>query len=294
MLRSLGHKVALEETYRGGAADLLVALHAHKSAGAVAEFLAKRPGTPVVVALTGTDLYEDLPGSEDARQTLAAAWRLIVLQPLAIAALPDAERAKARVIFQSVPSPRHRALPEADTFDVCVLGYLRDVKDPMRAALAARLLSPTSKLRILHVGAALDEEWEKRARTEQAENPRYRWLGGLPRTKALEVLGKSRLLVHSSKHEGGANAISEAVVASVPVLATRIPGSVGLLGEEYRGYFPVGDTAALATLLGRAEHEPAFYAAIARACAARRPLFDPARERESWRRLLDELPEQPR
>ena len=170
-----------------------------------------------------------------------------------------------------------------------MLGHLRPVKDPFRTALAVRLLPPASRLAILHLGSALSPEMAAQARAEAAVNPRYRWLGEVPRGRALRVLGRCRLLVLTSELEGGANAISEAVAVSVPVLSSRIAGSVGLLGADYPGYFPVGDTAALARLLERAESDAAFYRALQEWCARLSPLVDPVRERQSWADLLAEL-----
>jgi glycosyltransferase involved in cell wall biosynthesis len=127
------------------------------------------------------------------------------------------------------------------------------------------------------------------ARAEAAVNPRYRWLEEQPRYKALRVLARCRLLSLTSVLEGGANVISEALAASVPVLSSRIAGSVGLLGEGYPGYFPVGDTYALAQLLERAEADVAFYETLCSWCARLRPLVDSERERRSWEDLLREL-----
>jgi glycosyltransferase involved in cell wall biosynthesis len=148
---------------------------------------------------------------------------------------------------------------------------------------------PSSRLRVLHVGAALSPDMAQRARAEAAVNPRYRWLGDLPRWKALRALARCRLLSLTSRLEGGANVVSEAIAAGVPVLASHIPGSVGLLGTAYPGYFPVGDTRALADLLHRAETDAAFYNHLKAWCRRLRPLVRPARERQSWRRLLREL-----
>ena len=67
-------------------------------------------------------------------------------------------------------------------------------------------------------------------------------------------------MVLSSRSEGGANVISEAIVAGVPILASRMDGNVGLLGADYPGYFPVGDTQALARLLWRIEADAPFVA----------------------------------
>jgi glycosyltransferase involved in cell wall biosynthesis len=122
-----------------------------------------------------------------------------------------------------------------------------------------------------------------------ARTPRYAWHGDRPRREALAILAGSAVLLVTSRLEGGSNAVSEALAAGVPVLSSRIDGSVGVLGPEYAGLFPPGDAAALASLLARAEDEPGFLEALRGATAALRPLVDPAREREAWRALLAEL-----
>jgi putative glycosyltransferase (TIGR04348 family) len=289
LLRGLGHRVTLEEEYRGGDCDLLVVLHARRSFPSARLFHRLHPGLPLVVALTGTDLYRDLPRSARARQALEWARRIVVLQKLALAELPPTLRARARVIHQSALAAGKKPRRREEAFEVCVLGHLRAVKDPFRAAEASRLLPDTSRVQVLQAGGALDRTMALRARREEAANPRYRWLGELPRWKALRVLARSRLLVLSSILEGGANVISEALASSVPVLSSRIPGSVGLLGRDYPGYFPPGDTRALARLLKRAEADPAFYRRLEGRCRELAGLADPAREKRSWRRLLAEL-----
>jgi putative glycosyltransferase (TIGR04348 family) len=271
---------------------VLVALHARRSAAAVQDFRRIHPGRPIVIALTGTDLYDAIHTDPIAQQALEWASRLVVLQPLGIAELPSHLQERTRVIYQSAEAPPVGYKTQAKRrrlFEVCVLGHLRPVKDPFRTALASRLLPASSCLRVLHIGAALSPDMAEQARSEAAENPRYRWLGDLPRWKALRALTRSRLLVLTSLMEGGANVISEAIAAGVPVLSSHIPGSVGLLGADYPGYFPVGDTRALADLLHRAETDTGFYKKLTFSCRRLRPLLRPGRERQSWRRLLQEL-----
>ncbi len=130
---------------------------------------------------------------------------------------------------------------------------------------------------------------EERARRAMARDPRYRWVGDLPRAEAQRLLAQSHVMVLSSRMEGGANVVSEAIVAGVPVLASQIPGNVGMLGARYPGYFPLGDTEALAYLLKRAATDAPFYRRLSNWCAALAPLFEPARERETWQSLLAEL-----
>jgi putative glycosyltransferase (TIGR04348 family) len=289
LLRELGHRVEIDVEYRGEECDLLIALHAYKSYSSIRRFHDERPSAPLVVGLAGTDLYRDIHTRPAARESLELATRLVLLQPLGKAMLPVAVQNKARVIYQSVQMPPSTEPIRSDVFEVCVLGHLRPVKDPLRTALAARLLAAASRIQVLHVGDALSEELAEQARAEAARNPRYHWLGGLPRSKALGVLSRCRLLSLTSKSEGGANVISEAIVAGVSVIASHIAGSIGLLGEDYPGYFPVGDTQALADLLWRAETDTVFYNTLRDCCARRRHLFDPAREKQSWEALLSEL-----
>ncbi len=287
-LRALGHHVVLSEGWDGRACDVLVALHATKSYPAAARYRARYPAAPLVVGLAGTDLYQDLPASEEARRSLDLATRVTVLQPLGLERLPPAVRPKARVLIQSahpappVPAPR-------GVLQACLLAHLRAVKDPFLAAEAVRRLRPGSRWRVAHLGAALDPGAAERARTEMTRCDRYAWRGDRPRREALGVLAGSAALLVTSRLEGGSNAVSEAIAAGVPVLSTRVDGSIGVLGPAYPGLFPVGDAAALAALLARAEDEPGFLAALRARVAALRPLVAPAREREAWRALLGEI-----
>ena len=289
LLGELGHDVSVGTEYRRDRSDLLVAVHARKSHRAIADFRAFHPGGAVVVLLAGTDLYQDGPANRRVRQSLERASRLVVLQPLARRSVPSPFRRKVRIIRQSVRKSHFTGLTHARGFDVCVLGHLRPVKDPLRTAYAVRGLPSASRIRVVQVGRALSSSMERRARVEVNRNPRYRWVGDRPRRRALRVLARSRLLVLSSRSEGGANVISEAIVGGVPFISSRIDGSVGLLGPEYPGYFDVGDTAALTGLLRRAETDRDFLRELRAHCRRLGPLFHPQQERNAWRDLIAEL-----
>jgi dimethylhistidine N-methyltransferase len=288
LLRSLGHHVVLAQAWADEPCDVLVALHAGRSAPSIERYRTARPHAPLVVALTGTDLYQEIHTSEVAQCSLVLASRLVVLQPLGIQEISPSLRSKVRAIHQSAPRVP-RSAPAHDTFDVCVMGHLRAVKDPFCTAQASRLLPPQSRIRVVHMGGALDPGMADSARVEARENPRYVWLDEVERCRALATLAQSRLLCLTSRLEGGANVVSEALAAGVPVISSRIDGSVGILGRAYPGFFPVGDTAALATLLYRAESDASFYAELAAICQGLAPLVDPVRERQCWKDLLAEL-----
>ena len=290
MLRSLGHRVAVRTAWDGASADLLIALHAWRSAASIHRFRDRFPTRPLIVALTGTDIYGFLHTEpETTRRSLECADRLVGLHDLAGEALPPAFRGRVRVVHQSVAVGSGGRRPSKRTFDVCVVGHLRREKDPLRAASAARELPAESRLRVLHAGGARDPDWAEAARREMARNPRYRWLGEVPAWRVRRLYERTHAMVISSRTEGGANVVSEAVVAGLPVIASRIPGNVGLLGPDHPGTFPPEDTGALRDLLVRAETDPGFLGDLARRQAARAALFAPERERAAWRRLLEEL-----
>jgi putative glycosyltransferase (TIGR04348 family) len=269
----------------------MVAIHAWRSADAIGRFKARHPKHPLILQLSGTDIYQYI--TEDATPTLRSmelADRLVALNSLAWRVVPKELRKKLRVIFQSAPKPARTRRPGERHVEIAVIGHLRDVKDPLRAAEAARLLPETSRIRIVHIGRPYTAEWETKARAEMAANPRYVWRDDVPRAGVQNLLRRSHAMVLSSLSEGGANVISEAVVCGVPILASRMDGNVGLLGADYPGYFAVGDTRALAHLMGRIETDRGFLAKLRRAIARRAPLFRPERETAAWRRLLAELP----
>ena len=267
----------------------MIALHARRSAASIAAFRAQHAHRPIVLALTGTDLYGDIHRDDEAQRSLRLADRFIVLQPLGVRELPEDLQAKALTIYQSVVRPAGRFAPRTDCFEVSVVGHLREVKDPFRTAAASRMLPPASRISITHVGSALSPEMEDLALREQAVNRRYHWLGDVPRWKSIRVIARSRLLVLSSEMEGGAHVVSEALACGTPVLSTHIAGSIGLLGEKYPGYFPYGDTGKLAELLKRVEIDETFYSELAACCRQRAAVTDPTHERASWTELLEEM-----
>jgi hypothetical protein len=84
LLRAGGHTVevtvANEQPATRRAHDLMIALHARRSHSAMAAWKS-RPDRPLILALTGTDLYRDIHDNVDAKTSLQLADRLVVLQP---------------------------------------------------------------------------------------------------------------------------------------------------------------------------------------------------------------------
>ena len=284
-LRELGHRVSLGTQWDGRACDLLLALHARRSHAAIAGFRARYPDRPLVVALTGTDLYRDLPRSREARESLRLADSVIVLQEDALRLLQGSLRKKTRVVYQSA-NPSVRRAPPQGPLRVAVVGHLRKEKDPFRAAHALRQVR--GDVEVVQVGDALSPDYARQAEALMRRDRRYRWLGGRSHAQALGWIARSHLLVVSSAMEGGANVISEAARIGTPVLASRVSGNVGMLGRDYPGYFTLFDTKALSRLIEKSMKEKRFIRELGRALAGRRGLFAPAAERAALGRVVRE------
>src|SRR5258708_33604624 len=147
-------RVIVQTQWDGTAADALFALHARRSAASIERFRERAPGRRIAVVLTGTDLYEDLPGSVEATRSIDLADRLVVLQEHALRLLDGRWRAKTQLIFQSALAlaPRRK---RRDRLDCVGVGPLRDEKDPLTLFRAVELVAPDASIAILHVAAPL-------------------------------------------------------------------------------------------------------------------------------------------
>ena len=290
LLRSHGHNTQVNTEYDGYACDIMIALHARHSAEAINLYKAKYPKGPLIVVLGGTDVNTFL--KTDATITLSAmekADALVCLHDQIGEALPQQLTKKLHTIIQSAVPLKQQRNPSKRNFDICVIGHLRDEKDPLRAAMAARLLNKSSKIRVFHLGKAHNDTWAIAAKKEQMENPRYHWLGEVTAGRVRREFIKTHLMVLSSNQEGGANVVSEAIAADVPIIASNIPGNTGLLGHNYPGLYPVRNEKALSILLQKAETNPQFLTQLNRACQKLKPRFTPELEGQAWARLIENL-----
>lgn len=288
------HTVRIVRQWPDAQADadhVMLALHARRSADSVQAWHAQHGQRGLGLALTGTDLYRDIQQDPTAQRSLALARSLVVLHGLGIQALPPQHQDKAQVIFQSTGT--RQTLPKTRRhLRVVMVGHLRDEKDPRTLMAAARLLPPDCGVFIDHIGAALDTALGQAAQTTQAQCPHYRWLGALPHAQTLQRIQRAHLLVHTSRLEGGAHVLMEAMCSGTPVLASRIDGNVGLLGEDYAGLFEPGDAPGLADWLRACRAPQAGHGLVAHLrhqCALRAPLFEPQAERAALHRWVQDL-----
>jgi putative glycosyltransferase (TIGR04348 family) len=265
--------------------DVLLALHARKSADSIARYRARRAEGGVLLALTGTDVYRDIHEDESAQASLEFADAMIALQPKAIEELPERLRWKTQVVFQSarplVPGEKSKR-----RFNIIQVGHLRHEKDPFTPITALRTLMDESRIRLIHIGGALDREHADTIKHVAREEPRLAWVGAKDRTTTRKYIKRANLLVIASKMEGGANVIVEAVTSGVPVIASRISGNIGMLGEDYAGYFEFGSAHDCAALMQRCETDKRFLAKLASQCTKRAKLFAPEREAVAIRAAL--------
>ena len=275
-------RIGIAQRWDGAPCDLLIALHARRSAPSIEAWSAAHPDRPLVVVLTGTDLYRDIRVDAAAQRSLQQATHLVVLQDQGALELDPALRAKCCVIYQSA-SKLAAVPPPGRVLRVVQVGHLRDEKDPETFMRAAVRFAHRSDLRFEQIGGALDPALEAAARRTEAASPHYRWRGELPRAATRQRIRTAHLLVNSSRMEGGAQVILEAAQSGTAVLASRIPGNIGMLGVGHAGWFEVGDDAGLARLVERAADAPEFLIRLRAQTLARAPLFEPA---EEARRLL--------
>ncbi len=298
MLRPDFH-TTIAQAWNGEPFDVMLALHARRSAEAVAHWAQAKgvgsnaPGLAVV--LTGTDLYRDIQMNPSAQASLRFARQLVVLQELGTDALPVALRRKARVIYQS-STTRQTIVKTRRHMRVLMVGHLRAEKSPQTLFAATHLLRAHSDIFIDHIGQALDPELGQQARDCAGQCSNYRWLGGLPHEVTRRHIQRAHVLVHTSAMEGGAHVLMEAVCSGTPVLASRIDGNVGMLGADYAGYFEPGNASALVELLLRWRAAQAVQGTpgdlvqrLQAQCAARARLFAPSAEQAALQALVHDL-----
>jgi putative glycosyltransferase (TIGR04348 family) len=268
--------------------QVMIALHARRSAASIAAWAAEHPGRGLAVTLTGTDLYRDIQFDAAAQHSLQRAQILITLQEKAPEVLPAEVSGKARVIYQSTSS-RQTLEKSGRHLRAVMVGHLREEKSPEALFAVARLLTNQRDIQIDHIGAGLDPMLADAAQTTMLATPHYRWLGGLPHETVRRRIQRAHVLIHASRMEGGAHVIIEAVASGTPVLAARVDGNVGMLGEDYAGYYAWNDAPALADLLLRCRQDADFLSRLLAQCRLRAPLFSPTAERAALRQVVDDL-----
>ncbi|MFK7911355.1 MAG: glycosyltransferase family 4 protein [Akkermansiaceae bacterium] len=274
-----GFKVAhSQQEYSGEAADVMIALNARKSAKAIARFRYLHPASQIIIVLTGTDINHPdvIDKKSTTRISMRLADRLVVLHEASLKQVPEIFREKTSVVYPSVTIPSDVKHSADDDFTIIYAGNIRQEKNPALLLAVAKKLPSAIQLELY--GDAGD-----------LRSSKLNFHGVVPHKEMLRAMSKAHVLLNTSFQEGGANAICEAISMGLPVLATAIPGNIGMLGEDYAGLFPSDDLEALVNLIEKAANDSDFYALLKKQVAARAPLFAHERESASWLDLLNDL-----
>jgi putative glycosyltransferase (TIGR04348 family) len=287
-LKNSGHQVRISSQWCSKKTDVLIALHAYRSHASIVQFRKLHPNHPIILIMTGTDLYRDMPLHPEVLKSMEMSDAIVVLQSAALAMIPKNLQGKTHVIYQSTKPVKRKALLKK-SFLISVIGHLRPEKDPFCTAESLQYLRSESKIKVLHLGKAMSPEMKSQAKVYNKELKNYHWLDELSHAETLQQLSRSHLMVISSLMEGGAHVVTEAIAIGVPVIASDIPGNRGLLGDDYPGYYPVGDAKALALMLQKAEFEPLFYKSLEAHIKKRKKYVQPQFELNSIKALLNRL-----
>jgi len=287
-LKKLSHQVRVSNHWTGKNTDLLIALHASRSHTSIVQFRKLYPNRPIILIMTGTDLYRDMPSHPEVVKSMEMSDAIVILQSAALAMIPKHLQTKTHVIYQSTKPVKRKALLKK-SFLISVIGHLRSEKDPFCTTKSLKYLGPESKIKVIHMGKAMSPEMKSLAKAYNKELKNYQWLDELSHSETLQQLSRSHLMVISSLMEGGAHVVTEAIAIGVPVIASDIPGNRGLLGDDYPGYYPVGDEKALAKILQKTELDAAFYESLEKHIHKRRQYVQPGFELNSIKAILDRL-----
>jgi len=297
--------VGLPSTSQIAAVAGALVLHARRSHAAATAL--QRAQKPYGVVLTGTDLYADLAGLttppffQQAIETIRQARVVVGLQGDACSRLQSiAQREQlldipsCRVLLQSAmgDASQLQRRPRADRsrdLRVLMVGHVRKEKDPLTGFQAFLSLPAGATLR--HLGGSLDDALMQTLQALAAQHPqRFALLGHCDADTVRAEMAKADLLVHPSLMEGGALVIAEAFGQGLPVLASRIAGHLGILGDDYPAYFSQGDTLDLSRQLLAFAVDDKVAASWHDALAQRAPqLCNPEREAQDLAGIVHEI-----
>ena len=289
ILQGLGYSVEVDFKYTGQRAEVLIAINAAKKNSEIIEFKARNSNAKIVSVLSGTDIYPD--PLEKTIESMKLSNALVALQPDGLLKVPECYREKTFLIYQSVESIINVSNPmnHISEFRVTLIANIRSVKDPLVAPYACKHLPVSSKIKIVHIGYCLEKDLGDILIKENENNKRYNWMGGLNELETRKILSQSNVLLITSKNEGAGRVVGEAIELEIPIISTRNPGVLGVLGDDYKGYYPVSNSKVLSKILMRAEDDVDFLGSLNEQCQSKAHLFSPEVEKQSWSKLISEI-----
>ena len=289
LLQSGGLNVAIHE--RGDnriEAKCLIALNARKSAGEIFDFHQRWPDRKIIALLTGTDVNhpEMEQSGSDTLRALAQSDAIVSLHDGFSHRIPADLLKKTKVIYPSVQFSDAAEHCPFEPWKVVIAGNFRDEKNPnLMIEAVAKLATSEIHFHAYGAGSEYQDKLEQAAETY----PKFHFHGVQERDVVLAAMQSARVLLNTSTEEGGANAICEAVMIGLPVIASRIDGNLGMLGDGYGGFFTSEETDGLAGILTRAESDAGFYNSLKQQVSTRAELFSYDREMAEWTKLVRQI-----
>ncbi|MGJ8672293.1 glycosyltransferase [Rubritalea sp.] len=286
LLTSVGHTAEAIHTDMPPSADVMISLHATKTLTTSKRFKVCSPDSKLIIYLTGTDLYKELPaGNPEFFEALELADHLVVSQQASLNSVPTKYLHKTSFVPASVLLPEEQTVSTPPSNSIILPAHLRPVKNPFLINKAIQLL-PDLDMHAFTLGAALEPEMAQQAILWQQSDPRFKWLDNVPYPENLSWMRQADYTLNSSHCEGGSNAVSESIVLGTPVLASRIEGNIGLLEDDYLGYFETDNAQSLATLLRRTFTDTSFQKKLHAQTLALQQKFLPSKELDGWQQFL--------
>lgn len=202
--------------------------------GVAAMELARRLQKPLVVSLGGTDLWACLQGD-------ALAWEVLDYAACVTGAFPAFGEMLSLYFDRDLPYatvPRGVPIPDAakprapdGELRVLLPAGLRPVKDHVLAiGIAERLVARGLPVRLLMLGPEMDRAYAQRVRDRIKPFP---WIRIEERgfDQMAAAYADADVVWNTSYHEGGSNALLEAVAHGCAVFARDITGNHELLNE---------------------------------------------------------------
>lgn len=289
IFRQLGHNVriaspsdAVTET------DILVALNPVRCSSYLEDLPLSE--TPLIVVLTGTDIYNELKKKPNFYRHLESARVLIGLHPGITEEVPERYRSKLRVIVQSAPNQKSRPQNNILYGQAIFIANLRYFKRPMTVFAAACALNENVNINITHIGDIVDDEYHFWSQPEFHKTvPRYNWLGAKTREDTASALASSDVMLIASSTEGGSNVQSEAISAGVPIISSRNRCVESLLGSDYPGLFDTDNHHQLACLIEKFFVDHSFRELLKSNVSRASYQFSYDLEVEKWKNVIQEI-----
>ena len=286
LLSQAGHTADAINTDMPPPADVMIALHATKTLAASKRFKVESPNGKLIIYLTGTDLYREQANNNlEFTEALILADALVVGQNASLKSIPADYQSKSHFVPASVLLPPLKKVPPPPSPSLALIGHLRPVKNPFLINMALKELDAL-KLDVFTLGAALEPSMLANVKTWQLADPRFHWLDDIPYAETLSWIQQVDFTLNTSHSEGGSNAVAESIVLGTPVLASKIEGNIGMLGDDYLGYFEPNNPSSLVKLIRRSITNSSFHQTLLQQITELQKNFLPEKEIEAWLKLL--------